>query len=513
MQTSGLLQTMNRLIAALALLQGTALAKSDITCGLDAHIINETTFPLIREDLAGSLLAAMCGANRGLFVTTPGDGHVYGCGLFPPQWANEKVEHCATHPCACATWDANAVVQQYDGGNLTATEAVDMYDQYVAAVYASSPEKEKDVRACDAGGFAVLSGAACVAPSDTYRAVTLRGIAGLDGNGHTVAHTPHSSKDYEAIQALGLDSVRIPVKAEDVKQFDTGDLRVILAVYGDAVIDLDGVALVEADETATEVLKAAKAAGVPVLLRLESEAALNSYAGTDGVAYAISRVYLRPPCLLPDGVRPSAHARSDGREKPYMPRTRLPPQTRPRSSTSRRARRRRTAPSSSTTRPPPVRNPRPSLLNLESADDFAVGSPILRNVRQIIPILETVDAEDSRARVTARRIATARHSSTPQAATRPCPASWRARSARPSSCGAGAWLLMTATPKRASTGSATTSTTAWRAPGGRGTRRASRRASATPTSGVGVWAGPLGRGNSTTQRKRSCTRRCSRSGP
>jgi len=294
---------MNRVIAAL--LCTTAVAKSDITCGLDAHIINETTFPLIREDLAGSLLAAMCGANRGLFVTSPGDGHVYGCGLFPPQWANEKVEHCATHPCACATWDANAVVQQYDGGNLTAAEAVDIYDQYVAAVYASSPEKEKDVRACDAGGFAVLSGAACVAPSDTYRAVTLRGIAGLDGNGHTVAHTPHSSKDYEAITALGLDSVRIPVKAEDVKQFDTGDLRVILAVYGDAAIDLDGVALVEADVDATEVRKAAKAAGVPVLLRLESEAALNSYAGTDGVAYAISRA-CAASIINFDGVRRSA---------------------------------------------------------------------------------------------------------------------------------------------------------------------------------------------------------------
>ena len=88
---------MTRLLAAFVLQHAVAAAaakSSDLTCALDATMVNATTFPLIREDLAASLLAGLCGANRGLFVTKPGDGHVYGCAAFPPQWApNHKVKH------------------------------------------------------------------------------------------------------------------------------------------------------------------------------------------------------------------------------------------------------------------------------------------------------------------------------------------------------------------------------------------------------------------------------------
>ena len=74
---------MHRLIPLIALQHAIAAAKSsDLACALDATMVNATTFPLIREDLAASLLAGLCGANRGLFVTHPGDGHVYGCAAF-----------------------------------------------------------------------------------------------------------------------------------------------------------------------------------------------------------------------------------------------------------------------------------------------------------------------------------------------------------------------------------------------------------------------------------------------
>ena len=90
-------------------------------------MVNATTFPLIREDLAASLLAGLCGANRGLFVTRR-PVMCTAARAFPPQWApNQKVKHCAsTGLCQCDTWDANAVVRQFDGGNLTA-EAVRSY--------------------------------------------------------------------------------------------------------------------------------------------------------------------------------------------------------------------------------------------------------------------------------------------------------------------------------------------------------------------------------------------------
>ena len=284
---------MHRPILALLPCAIAAAAKSDLTCALDATMVNATTFPLIREDLAASLLAGLCGANRGLFVTEPGDGHVYGCAAFPPQWApNQKVKHCAaTGACACDTWDANAVVRQFDGGNLTATEAVHVYDKYVEAVYASTPGSSKDPRACGAGGFAALTGSDCVSTDEVYKAVTLRGVAGLDGAGHAVKMTPHTSEDYDAMKALGLNSVRVPVKAEDVSSLDKIDLRVILAVYGDADVDLSDAALVECDAAATKVRAAAAKAGVPVLLRVDSEEALRAYEGPDGVAYEISRLF------------------------------------------------------------------------------------------------------------------------------------------------------------------------------------------------------------------------------
>ena len=171
-----------------------AAAQDAITCNLEEAMINATTWPLVREDLAGrgaraeepqasprrrgavaaappplwprgaaavttcrkdapppsdagspraaaappqkrgcrgrpprevgpqhhrSLLAGLCGKNRGLFVTDPPDGGVYGCGAFPTSWApNDVVKHCAAPDSTCAvkTWDANAVVQQYDCG-------------------------------------------------------------------------------------------------------------------------------------------------------------------------------------------------------------------------------------------------------------------------------------------------------------------------------------------------------------------------------------------------------------
>ena len=191
-----------------------------------------------------------------------------------------------------------------------------MYDQYVEAVYASTPGSSKDPRACGAGGFAALMGSDCISVDDTYKAVTLRGIAGLDGAGRAVKMTPHTSEDYEAMKALGLNSVRVPVKAEDVASLAKIDLRVILAVYGDADVDLSDAALVECDASATKVRAAAAKAGVPVLLRVDSEEALRAYEGSDGVAYEISRLFF---CVLFCAFDTSATAWWRPRDHPCRP--------------------------------------------------------------------------------------------------------------------------------------------------------------------------------------------------
>ena len=66
--TAQLQTSMTRLLAAVVLQHAVAAAaakSSDLTCALDGTMVNATTFPLIREDLAASLLAGSSQINRG----------------------------------------------------------------------------------------------------------------------------------------------------------------------------------------------------------------------------------------------------------------------------------------------------------------------------------------------------------------------------------------------------------------------------------------------------------------
>ena len=184
----------------------------------------------------------------------------------------------------------------------------------------------------------------------------------------------------------------MPVKAEDVASLDKIDLRVILAVYGDADVDLSDAALVECDAAATKVRAAAKAAGVPVLLRVDSEEALRAYEGSDGVAYEISR-FFSVSFFVPLTRRrrrgggleitPAVAARRSplaaGRRR------RTPSQTRPPSSTSRRRRPSRTARSSSSTRRRPARDRRPVSSHETVRRRSAVGSPTVSYTHLTLP--------------------------------------------------------------------------------------------------------------------------------
>ena len=107
-------------------------------------------FPL---DVTAGLLAPLCGRNRGIFVLDPPDGHTYGCVKFPmtSAWGGVKIT------------DANAIAKQYEAGNLTSAETLQVFDRYVGAVYDSSPDAEKDPKACDAGGLTSLQGDECEA--------------------------------------------------------------------------------------------------------------------------------------------------------------------------------------------------------------------------------------------------------------------------------------------------------------------------------------------------------------
>ena len=109
---------------------------------LDGSVLNSSTFGIVKDELAGLLFAGLCGKNRGIFVLDPGDGAVYGCGKFPAAWRNEAVASSGS------AWDSNGVISQFDGGNMTAEEAVATYGKYVSAVYATGDRD--DAHACDA---------------------------------------------------------------------------------------------------------------------------------------------------------------------------------------------------------------------------------------------------------------------------------------------------------------------------------------------------------------------------
>ena len=75
-----------------------------------------------------------CGRNRGVFITTPGDGHTYDCGTFPNHWGVAGA-----------------------GALLAAepTKAVAALANYISAVYNSTIVK--GVAACDFNGLAYLT--------------------------------------------------------------------------------------------------------------------------------------------------------------------------------------------------------------------------------------------------------------------------------------------------------------------------------------------------------------------
>ena len=193
------------LLAALALSVSSAPDAPPLTCGLNDAVLTPSSFGDVADQLAGSLLAGLCGKNRGIFVTAPGDGHVYGCGKFPDAWANGKVRRSG------APWDANAVVVQYQAGNLTATEAWAAYDAYAALSYTSSVGYADDVHACDAGGLVRLR---CDGYGDDargpVRAATLNGLYVDDDLFGSVAY---GAEDFRAMAALGLNAARVPVPA------------------------------------------------------------------------------------------------------------------------------------------------------------------------------------------------------------------------------------------------------------------------------------------------------------
>ena len=107
------------------------MSNSTPTCTLDRDVLNEDTVSEM-SDLGLSVFAALCGRSRGAFVLSPPDGRTYGCTSFPEVFStNAGIDSDMT------VGDSANLTSMLGGGNITNSQAVDVVDQYVRAVYSS----------------------------------------------------------------------------------------------------------------------------------------------------------------------------------------------------------------------------------------------------------------------------------------------------------------------------------------------------------------------------------------
>eukprot|EP01051_Picozoa_sp_SAG22_P012934 SAG22_NODE_1395_length_4511_cov_3.492747_1_plen_372_part_00 len=105
---------------------------SKLTCGLDPKV-NASSWQSFRNEILG-LWQPFCAINRGIFVTTPGDGNTYSCGNLPASWGFKNI---------------GQLVDQTPEVGLHAL------DQYISAVFNSSDVIGPDT--CDFHGLAKLT--------------------------------------------------------------------------------------------------------------------------------------------------------------------------------------------------------------------------------------------------------------------------------------------------------------------------------------------------------------------
>ena len=105
---------------------------SNVKCLIDRDVVNKDTIANM-TDLGISFFAPLCGRNRGAFVLDPPDGQTYGCVAFPSNYAD-----LAGVDTEVTLEDSNDINEQFLAGNITASDAVELLDFFVKAVYDSS---------------------------------------------------------------------------------------------------------------------------------------------------------------------------------------------------------------------------------------------------------------------------------------------------------------------------------------------------------------------------------------
>ena len=208
-------------------------ATNAVRCELDPALYNIAAFDDVAVDFPATVVAPLCGRNRGAFALDPPDGHTYSCTVFPGTdgtWGGAQVK------------DANAIATLWGVGNLSDDAALAALDAFVGAVYDSTDHRVDDPQACEVSGLARLvcddddgddnddttddgddtaddGDAIAIAmlklggnATTKIRAVTLAGLyANSTFAGEGVSY---DTVDFAEMAALGLNSVKIPVAAD-----------------------------------------------------------------------------------------------------------------------------------------------------------------------------------------------------------------------------------------------------------------------------------------------------------
>mmetsp|Transcript_9770 Transcript_9770/g.27088 ORF Transcript_9770/g.27088 Transcript_9770/m.27088 type:complete len:597 (+) Transcript_9770:139-1929(+) len=200
-----------------------AVPNKEPTCSIDTHILNEETLPEM-TNIALSFFASACGKNRGAFVLDPPDGQTYGCLNLPANLP--KLAGATDMLPGIKIESANDIKEQYEGGNLTAHDTLQMLDFLVQRVYDSTGHHAQTPYACEVSGLAKLdchssSSNGNTGPLGTHTPIRSVNLAGLFvpavwATGGTElsleqAMAWYGPKDFEQMNQLGLNAVQITI--------------------------------------------------------------------------------------------------------------------------------------------------------------------------------------------------------------------------------------------------------------------------------------------------------------
>lgn len=278
---------------------------SNVKCLIDRDVVNKDTIANM-TDLGISFFAPLCGRNRGAFVLDPPDGQTYGCVAFPPNYAD-----LAGVDTEVTLEDSNDINEQFLAGNITASDAVELLDFFVKAVYDSSSDVQAKPYGCDAGGLAKLDCGEFPLPSilpsgGPIRAATVAGVfvpAPWMGAKEMLtlneAKNFYSAKDFHDMKKLGLNAVQVPVftstfedGSEDIKN-TIGELLDLVDDAGLSAI----LVLTESDDT-TDEKKAVTNAAVFVSEK-NAAVALTLPSADTALVDAARKVVATLPLLIP----------------------------------------------------------------------------------------------------------------------------------------------------------------------------------------------------------------------